>query len=218
MGDDGTNRTGEGDSATLTVVVPHAGRPVRERADAARNRERVLDAARRLYRERDPRTVTMEDIAAAAGVGRATLYRRYRDPAAVAVALLDEHDRSLQEQLISGPPPLGPGAAPADRLAAFYAAMLDLLDEHLPLALSGETGAARFRTGAYEFWRLHVRVLLRAAGVPDPEPLVDILLAPLAPELYQHQRRHGLDRRQIAAALDRLARALLPEPGRRDAQ
>nr|WP_255559554.1 TetR/AcrR family transcriptional regulator [Mumia sp. zg.B17] len=54
----------------------------------------------------------MNDIARAAGVGRGTLYRRYPDRASIATALLDEHERRLQEALLSGPPPLGPGARP----------------------------------------------------------------------------------------------------------
>ena len=146
------------------------GRP--ERADAARNRQRVLAAAARLFAAGDPRAVTMEDIARAAGVGRATLYRRYPDPAAIATALLDEHERELQVELLQGAPPLGPGAPPAERLAAFYGAMVGLLEEHLPLALGAETGPARFRTGAYGFWRAHVRALLVDAGITDPDPLV----------------------------------------------
>jgi AcrR family transcriptional regulator len=43
----------------------------------------------------------MEQIAAAAGVGKATLYRRYPDVASVAVALLDEHERGLQGEVLS---------------------------------------------------------------------------------------------------------------------
>src|SRR5882724_3967062 len=106
-----------------------------ERADAARNRARVLEVADQLFSNGDPRSVTMDEIARAAGVGRATLYRRYPDPGAVAVALLDEHERALQEKLIFGEPPLGPGDTPAARLAAFYEAMTDLLDKHLHLHL-----------------------------------------------------------------------------------
>ncbi|MEV6930749.1 helix-turn-helix domain-containing protein [Dactylosporangium sp. NPDC051485] len=176
-----------------------------ERADAARNRAKVLAAAAKLFAERDARTVTMEDIATAAGVGRATLYRRYPDPASVARALLDEHERALQEQLISGPPPLGPGAHPADRLAAFYAAMVELLEQHLPLVLGAEIGPARFATGAYGFWRAHVRGLLVESGAPEVDALVDVLLAPLAPEVYAFQRGQRHAPEQITAALRALA-------------
>ena len=188
-----------------------------ERADAARNRARVLQAAERLFATADPRTVTMDDIARAAGVGRATLYRRYPDPGAIAVALLDEHERALQEKLIFGSPPLGPGAHPADRLAAFYAAMIDLLDRHLHLALGIEVGSSRMATGAYRFWRTHVHALVRAAGAGDPDTLTDILMAPLAPEVYRFQRDEiGLSLVQITDALGLLARrVLLPGPGDR---
>ena len=181
-----------------------------ERADAARNRRRILEAAERLFATEDPAAVTMGEIARAAGVGRATLYRRYPDPASVAMALLDEHERELQGRLISGEPPLGPGALPADRLAAFYAAMVDLLDRHLHLALGAETGSARFATGAYGFWRLHVRALLVEAELPDPDALLDPLLAPLAPEVYRYQRdRLGHPPGRIADGLRALARRLL---------
>jgi len=177
-----------------------------ERADAARNRVRVLAAAERLFAERGATRVSMEDIARTAGVGKGTLYRRYPDRAAVAVALLDEHECRLQQQLLTGPPPLGPGAPPADRLAAFYTAMLDLLDQHLDLALAAETGDARFRTGAYAFWRTHLRVLLRAADIPDPDDaLAEVLLAPLAGEFYRHLRDRGLRQSQLLSTLTALA-------------
>lgn len=182
-----------------------------ERADAARNRARVLAAAERLFAERPAERVSMEDIARAAGVGKGTLYRRYPSPEAIALALLDRHEQRLQEQLLSGPPPLGPGAPPERRLAAFYRAMVDLLERHGHLALAAETGQRRYQTGAYGFWRAHVRALLRDAGVGRDAPaLVDILLAPLAPELYRHQREVvGLTPEQIAAALATLARRVV---------
>lgn len=208
---------GRDSSATTKSPADLLARPdsaPRERADAARNRQRVLAAAEQLFATADPTAVTMGDIARTAGVGRATLYRRFPDPASVAVALLDEHERRLQQQLISGPPPLGPGASPADRLAAFYAAMVELLDRHLHLALGAECGRARFATGAYGFWRLHVRSLLVKADVPDPDTLVDALLAPLAPEVYQYQRHHrGKLSQQIGESLGWQARCLL-DPGR----
>ncbi|MFE7560654.1 TetR/AcrR family transcriptional regulator [Kitasatospora sp. NPDC057500] len=202
----------------MTTELPLAdGPPPRERADAARNRAKVLAAAERLFTEGDPTAVTMDDIARAAGIGRGTLYRRYPDRASIARALLDEHERALQERLLRGAPPLGPGgggdgadgATPAERLAAFYAAMVELLEAHVHLVLGAETGAARYRTGAYAFWRLHVAHLAREAGQPDPEVLADQLLAPLAPELFRHQREAGLTPARIAAGLAVLAHGAL---------
>jgi AcrR family transcriptional regulator len=181
----------------------------RERADAARNRARVLDAAARLFAAHDGRTVTMERIAAEAGVGKATLYRRFPDVASIAVALLDEHERALQDRLLHGPPPLGPGAPPGERLAAFYRAMVRLLERHGHLALAAETGARRFATGAYQAWALHVRGLLDDAGVRGGAALADALLAPLAPDVYAHQRAAGRSPRAIGDALGTLARRVL---------
>jgi AcrR family transcriptional regulator len=185
------------------------GNELPERADAARNRARVLAAAANLFATRDARTVTMDDIAKAAGVGRATVYRRYPDTWSIAVALLDEHERALQERLLRGDPPLGPGAPPASRLAAFYAAMVDLLVAHADLVLGAEAGGARFATGAYGFWSAHVRSLLVEAGSPDPDAMVDALLAPVAAEVYVHQRARGFTAAQITNALTRIAHAVV---------
>ncbi len=178
-----------------------------ERADAARNRAKILTAAEELFATRGAADVTMEDIARAAGVGRGTLYRRYPDRAAIAVALLDEHERRLQADLLSGPPPLGPGAPPAERLAAFYAAMVELLNRHAHLVLGAEVGHSRFTTGAYGFWRAHVRSLV--VDSEDPDTLADTLLAPLAPELFLHQLDIGSTPDRISRTLQDLAAAVL---------
>ncbi|GAA2602801.1 TetR/AcrR family transcriptional regulator [Dactylosporangium fulvum] len=185
-------------------------RPV-ERADAAANRRRILAAAEDLFAMYGQQ-VTMAQLAAAAGVGRGTLYRRYESVAAVAVALLDEHERELQSRILSGPPPLGPGASPHDRLNAFFDAMVDLLERHLPLALGAEIGASRYATGAYGFWRTHVHTLLTEAGVTDPA-LADILLAPLAPDHFQHLRttRH-CSTRTIKSSLHHLSGLVRKSP------
>lgn len=188
--------------------------PRRERSDAARNRARVLAAAERVFARHDGRGVTMEQLAAAAGVGKATLYRRYPDVASVALALLDEHERRIQDELLRGPPPLGPGAAPAERLAAFYRAMVELLERHAHLALAAETGARRYGTGAYQAWRLHLGALLAEAGQAEHPVLVDALLAPLAPDLFAHQRASGHAAHAIADNLAVLADRVLRPPSR----
>jgi AcrR family transcriptional regulator len=192
------------------MELPLAGPPPRpERADAARNRARVLEAAAALFEERDGREVTMEQIAAAAGVGKGTLYRRYPDVPSIAVALLDEHERELQERLLHGRPPLGPGAPPGERLAAFYRAMVGLLERHGHLALAAETGERRYGPGAYRAWVMHVNALLADAGMAGHPALADALLAPLAPDVFAHQRAAGLSPRRIAGDLGVLARKTL---------
>lgn len=84
--------------------------------------------------------------------------------------------------------------------------MAHLLEAHLHLALGAETGHARYTTGAYAFWRSHVRLLLNAAEVRDTDVLCDTVLAGLAPEVYwfqRHTRGHSVD--EIVTALRLLA-------------
>ncbi|MCB0947563.1 MAG: helix-turn-helix transcriptional regulator, partial [Mycobacterium sp.] len=55
------------------------------RADAERNRERIVVAASRLFAEQGL-SVPLEDVARAAGVGVATLYRRFPNGTGLAIA------------------------------------------------------------------------------------------------------------------------------------
>ncbi|MFF8815969.1 TetR/AcrR family transcriptional regulator [Streptomyces pactum] len=174
--------------------------PPKERADAARNRAAVLEAAARLFAEHGVEAVSMEQVAAAAGVGKGTLFRRFGDKSGLAAALLDARERVLQEAVMHGPPPLGPGAPADERLAAFLDAYFDYLLEHLALVRMSETATpgARYRIGAYRFWHRHVAILLATA--PDPDQAAHALLAPLAadhvaallPELGEERMRAGL--------------------------
>jgi AcrR family transcriptional regulator len=195
--------------------VPFLGvRPVRERADAARNRLRVLTAAEQLFAVRGVAGVTMDDIAAAAGVGKGTLYRRFGDKGGLAVALLDERERELQQHMLEGPPPLGPGAPPGARLAALVAAHFQLVAAQLDLVLLSETSTpgARLRTGTHAFWRQHCRLLLRTAQAPDPDLRADLLLAALAAlaaeQVRQWLRQENRDPAELIDALCASARSL----------
>jgi AcrR family transcriptional regulator len=99
--------------------LPVSGQETQERGDAARNRELLLAAARKLIAERGPDAVTMDDIAAEAGVGKGTLFRRFGNRAGLMLVLLDEDEQALQRAFLFGHPPLGPGAPPLDRLLAY---------------------------------------------------------------------------------------------------
>lgn len=168
-----------------------SGGAPRERADAIRNRIKVLTAAERLFGAHGVGAVSMDDVAAAAGVGKGTLYRRFGDKSGLAAALLNERESELQAAMLAGPPPLGPGAPPADRLAAFAAAYLAYVDAHLDLVALSQTASpgARLRTGAHRLWRQHCKILLTEAGAPDPDLRADTLLAALTAEQVRHWRR-----------------------------
>jgi AcrR family transcriptional regulator len=165
--------------------------PPRERADAARNRVRILEAAEALVAEQGIEAVSMEAVARAACVGTGTLYRRFGDRAGLAFALLDEHTRDFQNALIAGPPPLGPGVPASERLKAFGEGYLQLLETHSALMVAAAPGAKE-AVGPYSLYATHLAILLReAAPQLDAQFTAEALLATFAPA--HHLRvRHGL--------------------------
>ena len=95
------------------------GAPPPERADAARNRLHLLATARQMLAEQGTDRLTMDALAERAGLGKGTVFRRFGTRAGIFQALLDDDERVFQQQVLSGPPPLGPGTAPLARLIAY---------------------------------------------------------------------------------------------------
>ncbi|WP_437013909.1 TetR/AcrR family transcriptional regulator [Streptomyces sp. enrichment culture] len=186
------------------------------RADAARNRARLLEAAARLVAEHGAAGVTMEAVAAAASVGKGTVFRRFGDRTGLLMALLDHSEKKFQAAILGGPPPLGPGAPPVERLRAFGCAVLRRTADELELLLAAEPGAERrFTAPPRRFLHHHVALLLRQA-LPDAdvELLAHTLLAHLDPALVHHltrQRRMPLTRLE-AGWLDLVARVVRTGP------
>jgi AcrR family transcriptional regulator len=161
--------------------------PATERADAARNRQKILCSARRLFEERGLAKVSMDDIAAHAGVGKGTLFRRFGDRASLAHALLDATESEFQEQLIRGEPPLGPGAPPCERVIAFGDAMIDLCVTRRDLMVEVQAGGRWLRTGIYGGYRAHLAYLIaQAAPEQDADYAADALLSVLRADLVLH--------------------------------
>jgi AcrR family transcriptional regulator len=192
----------------VQLTLPIVEEAPRERADAARNRVKVLAAAEELFARHGPECVS---IATAAGVGKGTLFRRFGDRAGLARALLDERERRLQDEMIRGAPPLGPGAPPPERLIAFGRAILDFPDDHRAILVAADAGgAARYRHPAYSAWRTHVALLLRE-GDPelDADAMAEFLLGALRADLVSHLREE-MEPERIAAGWDALVRRVLP--------
>lgn len=99
----------------------------KERADAARNRKAILDAALALFTEaQDPATLTMSSVAEAAGVGKGTLFRRFGDRASLLRAVFDIQVEQVVQTIEHGIPPLGPDTPPLQRIPAILHAIVDL--------------------------------------------------------------------------------------------
>lgn len=172
--------------------LPLVEGPRRERADAARNREALLEAARRLLQRHGPEGITMDAVACEAGVGKGTLFRRFGDRASLFRALVDDRERAFQEGFIRGPAPLGPGAPVPERLTAFGHAMFELIEDHGPLLAESTPVNPGLWYGhpVYLSYRTHLMALLtELVGGQRAPYLADVLLAALDPDLVLYQRQ-----------------------------
>lgn len=156
------------------------------RADARRNEQQLLTAARDLFIERGAQ-VPLEDVAAAAGVGIGTLYRRFGDrrglARAVALAALEQTYAATQS-----------ARSQEDPFAAFGAYLHAVLD---------------LRTSAV------MPELLRQLAEDDPERLkISAAIIEAVQQMINEARREGLIREEltyadVALLLVRLSRPLV---------
>lgn len=172
-----------------------------ERRDAARNRELLLCAARELVEEGGADRLTMDALAQRAGVGKGTVFRRFGSRAGLMTALLSDAEAEFQARFMFGPPPLGPGAPPLERLIAFGAERIAWLLEFGELARAADESAHnRFDVPAALLCHRHLEMLLREAGVTaDPRLMASALAAMLEPERLLHAvRGRGATPEQLA--------------------
>jgi AcrR family transcriptional regulator len=173
-------------------VLMNEGR--RERADAARNRRAILAATEKLLATHRPGDISMEQVAAVAGVGKGTVFHRFGSRMGLMRALMIERAQALEGAVTAGPPPLGEGAPDRDRLLAFVDAIVEVVSRNKSLmaelgpAAAAEAAAevpvgevafakvpakgpvAHERAGhpVYRFWHGHISTLI-AAQRPDAD-------------------------------------------------
>jgi AcrR family transcriptional regulator len=153
-----------------------------ERADASRNRRLLLATAREMLAEQGADKLTMDGLAERARLGKGTVFRRFGTRAGIFQALLDDDERDFQQRVLSGPPPLGPGAAPLDRLIAYGRARIDFLIQHREIARAALDGKGPVPAGSQTpLSRRHIRFLLGEIplGTADLEVLATQLTAAL---------------------------------------
>jgi Bacterial regulatory proteins, tetR family len=124
----------------------------------------------------------MEQVAAAAGVGKGTVFHRFGNRTGLMYALMVERAQALEEAVRSGPPPLGPGVLDRDRHPV------------------------------YRFWHGHISGLIAAQRPDaDAELIAHLLLGALHSEPILAQRAPDGPKR-LAAAMRTLACAVLDAP------
>lgn len=192
-----------------------------ERADAARNRQLILQAAEDLLARSGTGHVSIDEVAAAAGVGKGTVFRRFGSRAGLMRALVGERVRALSQAVASGPPPLGPGAPAVQRLAAFLDAAVEIAARNAPVmaayerALTARESEAfsRQANSVYRDWHIHASALISEArpGL-DAELLADLLLSSLHSDLARHLMSRG-ETGRLTATLHQMITVLLTPPG-----
>ncbi|MHA7223213.1 TetR/AcrR family transcriptional regulator [Arthrobacter sp. RHLT1-20] len=174
-----------------------------ERRDAARNREVLLRAARELIEECGADGLTMATLAQRAGVGKGTVFRRFGSRAGLMMTLLSDAEAGFQGRFMFGPPPLGPGAAPLERLIAFGEERIAWVLEFGELARAADVSARnRFDVPAAVLCHRHLEILLQEAGVAvDPWLMATSLSATLEPERLLHAvRMHKITPERLVAS------------------
>lgn len=145
-----------------------------ERADAARNRAALITTAREMLSDVGADRITMDALAERSGLGKGTVFRRFGTRSGIFMALLGEAERAFQERILSGPPPLGPGAEPRDRLIQFGRARIRFLQDNREIARAAFDGRTAVPFGPpTTMTQQHIRMLLQQVGVDAAD--LDIL-------------------------------------------
>ena len=193
-----------------------------ERADAARNRQAVLEAAGRLFDDAaEIGAVSMDEVARAAGVGKGTLFRRFGDRTNLIRTVYDARLTELRAAITDGPPPLGPGADPRVRIPALLDAIVGFKLDNRKLAMSLERdqrdGAATLYTSPSYVATHHQlsSLLTEVIGADEASWIAYALLAATRIDLVDHHvNTEGVTRDDLRRKVKALvARVLSPGDG-----
>lgn len=188
-------------------VKPRIGRP-------AHAPDRLLSAADEIFAGSEaPLGVTMDMIAAAAGVGKATLFRAFSNRDGLLDALWAIKMQPLREAVEGGAPPLGVQASPEARAIAFLEALLCFKLANRHLIKAREIGPNFLQSERYRWMHsLLSESLHRAAPeatLPRCHHAAHTLLAGLHIDVLDESLADGMTERGLEQALSVHVRVLL---------
>ncbi|MGW1542562.1 TetR/AcrR family transcriptional regulator [Streptomyces sp. NPDC002309] len=124
----------------MQTATPEGRKAPRPRADALRNRERIIAAAREMFVEHGP-DVPLDEIARRAGVGNATVYRNFPDRDAlvreVVCSVMDRTALAAEQALAENGDAFAAlerfvHASADERVSALCPMIANTFDEHHP--------------------------------------------------------------------------------------
>ncbi|ERR1700739_4109668 len=153
--------------------------PRKPRADAQRNRERILDVAKQAF-TRSTGNINLDDIAKKAGVGPGTLYRHFP----TREALLEAVYRTEVERLAAAERDLAKTLPPVEALRAWMLLFVDYIEAKHVIAPALNTlvgGPSKLFESSATQTKAAIRALVRRAIAsgdirPDLDP-IDLLRA-----------------------------------------
>jgi AcrR family transcriptional regulator len=198
-----------GSGPVIRLAAPSGGCPAEEpplRADAARNRAAIVAVARDVFAEQGLEA-PLETIAARAGVGIATLYRRFPSrEKLVAAALVDKVAEYAEaaRQALAVPDPWSGFAGFVERICELQATDRGLSDL-LSMTLSADEQVEQLRATANELLGTVIGRAQAAGALREDFVAEDLVLLLIAASAVMHVTRAdapGAWRRYVALALD----------------
>jgi AcrR family transcriptional regulator len=194
--------------------------PTRRRLPALERREIVLDEAGRLFGDRGYDGVSLNEIAAAAGVTKPILYRHFDSKRALYLAVLDRHRTDLDSfaPLIAGSGP------PRERVRAVLDAWLAYVETYsyawkmLFRDSGGDAEVHAVRRAVHERARAVLAQIicsLSQTRIPEREiePLAELMSMGMGSLVLWWIENEGVEREALLDALARLWLSLLAPAG-----
>lgn len=163
----------------------------------------------------------MDDIAAAAGVGKGTLFRAFGSRDGLLDALFAARSVSLRQEIESLDSPLGPGAPPLHRILALFDELLSFKFNNRHLTEARElSGAGLLRAPHYLWMHETLCALIKRTDSPaaeSPGYAAHVLLGALRVDLIDELLASGWSQDAIRREVAALVRRVLgpEEPDRR---
>lgn len=189
------------------TVKPRKGRPAHEPGLLLASADAVFAGADA------PASITMEAIATAAGVGKATVFRTFGNRDGLLEALWTLKLSPMLEAVQHGPPPLGPTSEPEERAIAFLHGVLHFKLANRHLIKAREIGPNFLQSERYRWMHTLLSDSLQRAAPEAPAPrcrhAAHILLAGLHIDVLDASLAGGLTTEGLQDALEDHAGTIL---------